>query len=113
MFRAKFLVVLGASWAAAVPAPTPIPQPTRYVAAIPPTAEPTGHVQVERRDLGDKIGSFVESIAGDVASGVSSFVQSGILDFPSGFPTGTAVQSSLGISDGDLDAEPTQVLNLP
>lgn len=113
MVGAKILVVLGASWVAAVPAPAPIPQPTRYAAAVPPAAEPTGQVEIVQRDLGDIVGSFVESLAGGVASRASSFVASGILDFPSGFPTGSAVQSSLGISDGDLDAQPTQVLNVP
>ncbi|KAI9158594.1 actin patch protein 1 [Paramyrothecium foliicola] len=109
----KVLMVLGAAVVNAAPAPAPIPQPTAYAAAAAPVSQPTAAPEIVERDLLDDVGSFVESLAGGVASEVSSFVNSGILDFPSGFPAGTAVQSSLGISDGDLDAQPTQVLNLP
>ena len=101
----------------AAPAPEPIPQPTAGQGAINvglrapgPTPAP---VRPHERGLGDDIKSYVGSLYSNVESDVASFVDSGLLDFPTGFPTGTAVQKSLGVSDSDLDAQPTQVLNLP
>ncbi|KAM4059164.1 hypothetical protein HRG_007970 [Hirsutella rhossiliensis] len=44
---------------------------------------------------------------------MSSFLDSGILNFPTGFPVGSDVEKSAGVSKTDLDARPTQVLNLP
>jgi hypothetical protein len=98
-----------------------LPEPTSTIAinddcanafrACEPTQAP--EEDLRRRGLGDDIGSYVDSLISAAESGVSSFVGSGILDFPSGFPTGSAVESSLGISSTDLDPEPTQVLNLP
>jgi hypothetical protein len=52
-------------------------------------------------DLGSKVSSYINSIESDVDN------------FLVGLPTGTAVLSSLGISDDDLAATPTQVLNIP
>ena len=55
------------------------------------------------------LGSYLSSVVGTyppyIASGVPNFFQN--------FPTGSDVQSSLGISDSDLAATPTQVLNIP
>lgn len=74
--------------------------------------EPTAAPDLIKRDILDDVDTYVDGLISDVASGISSLVNSGVLDFH-GFPTGTAVEESLGISDGDLDAEPTQVLNIP
>lgn len=96
----------------AIPAPAPVAEPTvpgLLVVRIPePTAAP---VLIERNVL-DDVETYVDGIISDVASKVSSLVDSDILDFH-GLPTGTAVEKTLGISDGDLDAKPTQVLNIP
>ena len=99
----------------AAPAPAPAEPTVFHGAAIAPVAEPTAAPDLElvRRGLGSDISSYVDSVASKVGSGLSSFVNTGILDFPDGFPTGTAVESSLGISSSDLQATPTQVLNLP
>ncbi|OLN92277.1 Phosphatidate phosphatase APP1-like protein 1 [Colletotrichum chlorophyti] len=64
-------------------------------------------------DLTDDIGNYVHSVLGGLGSDVASYVASGVPNFFQGFPTGTQVLSSLGINDGDLAAQPTQVLNLP
>lgn len=64
-------------------------------------------------DLTDDIGSYVHSVLGGLGSDISSFVASGVPNFFQDFPTGTQVLSTLGINDGDLAAQPTQVLNLP
>jgi hypothetical protein len=42
-----------------------------------------------------------------------SYIASGVPNFFQDFPTGTAVQSSLGIADNELAATPTPVLNIP
>lgn len=113
MLRKAVLIGL-APLALAVPAPAPAAEPTAFNAILAARApEPTAMPAVARRDLLDDAGSFIDSLGDDVASGFSSFVQSGILDFPDGFPTGSAVESSLGISSTDVDAKPTQVLNVP
>lgn len=66
--------------------------------------------QLERRvDLTSYLGSVFSSLGSDV----SSFVASGVPQFFNDLPTGTAVQSSLGISSSDLAASPTQALNVP
>jgi len=70
---------------------------------------PTAAMALGRRGLGDDI----KSLAGNAEGKLSAFVESGILNFENGFPVGTAVEKSLGISSNDLAAEPTQVLNLP
>jgi hypothetical protein len=100
--------------ALAAPAPAPAAEPTAFhEAAIVPVSEPTPAPELVRRGLGDDIASYIDSLASDVGSGVSSFVNSGILDFPTGFPTGSAVEKSLSISSSDLEALPTQVMNIP
>lgn len=97
----------------ALPGPTPVTVSGDTYTSILPASEPTAVREDLRRDLGGDIESYVGGLISEVASGVSSFVGSGILDFPTGFPTGSAVESSLGISGADLEAQPTQVLNLP
>jgi phosphatidate phosphatase APP1 len=44
---------------------------------------------------------------------VPSYVASGIAPFFQGYPTGTQVQSSLSLKNSDVEALPTQVLNIP
>lgn len=68
--------------------------------------------KVQGRDIVSDIGglgSYLSSVVGTYPS----YIASGVPNFFQGFPTGTAVQSSLGLSDGDLAATPTQVLNIP
>jgi hypothetical protein len=68
--------------------------------------------RVQERDIIDSItglGSYLTSVLGTYPS----YIASGVPNFFQDFPTGTAVESSLGISDGDLAATPTQVLNIP
>jgi hypothetical protein len=99
----------------ALPAPTPAPAPVAIAhPMVTPRASLTDRTptRVQERDiidsitgLGDYIGSLVGSFPSYVASGVPQFFQD--------LPTGTAVQSSLSLSDNDLDALPTQVLNIP
>lgn len=57
--------------------------------------------------------SFVGSVLSGLGSDVSSFVASGVPQYFQNLPVGDDVQKELGLSDKDLDALPTQVLNLP
>ncbi|KAH8677595.1 hypothetical protein BX600DRAFT_506622 [Xylariales sp. PMI_506] len=95
----------------AVPAPEPQPHPMITPA---PVLRRNVDVPVAGRDFDP--GSYIDSVISDIGSGVSdisSYIASGIPQFFQDLPTGTAVESSLGISDSDLAATPTQVLNIP
>ncbi|TKA44241.1 hypothetical protein B0A49_13042, partial [Cryomyces minteri] len=59
------------------------------------------------------LGSDVNSILGSLGSDIPSYVASGVPNFFQGFPTGPAVQSSLGLDKSQVAALPTQVLNIP
>jgi hypothetical protein len=107
-----FLALLPAV-ALAAPAPAPVavavPHPM-----ITPRASLTDRTpsRVQERNIISSIeglGSYLTSILGTYPA----YIASGIPNFFQDFPTGTAVQSSLGISSSDLVATPTQVLNLP
>lgn len=102
-----FLSYVGAS---PTPIPGPIPTPPTTVHAAPP-AQPT--VFSTRRNILRDLDGDINSILNGLGSDIPSYVASGVPNFFQDFPTGTAVQSSLGLSDGDLAALPTQVLNLP
>lgn len=80
--------------AALITAPPAYPPPTRTV---------------NRRDLLSDAASFANS----VLDGAPSYITDGVANFFQGFPTGDAVLSSAGVSRTDLDALPTQALNIP
>ncbi|KAM3549211.1 hypothetical protein MY1884_008841 [Beauveria asiatica] len=112
------LAAVGTSRAA--PAPTPAATPSRLVspghdaaAAAAPEPTPVPTLQPQARGLGDDLSTYVKSLGSEIDSKIPSFVDSGLLNFPHSLPTGTAVESSLGITAGALDAQPTRVLNLP
>lgn len=67
---------------------------------------------VEERNIISSIeglGSYLTSVLGTYPS----YIASGVPNFFQDFPTGSAVESSLGIGSSDLAASPTQVLNIP
>lgn len=76
---------------------------------ITPAPDPNNRVVERNLDPG----SYINSIIDGFGSGVSSYIASGVPQFFQDFPSGEAVESSLGISDSDLAATPTQVLNVP
>ncbi|ROV89091.1 hypothetical protein VMCG_09871 [Cytospora schulzeri] len=92
------------SLAAAVPA-----QP---MITPPPTLDRRALERLQQRGL-DDVGSYLGSVFDSLGTDVSSFVASGVPQFFNDLPTGTAVESSLGISSTDLDASPTLALNVP
>lgn len=98
--------------ALAVPHPMITPPPTLSDRSPPTRVRP----YAQRRDVVDDIKSEAENIGNYVGSLVGSFpsyISDGVPNFFQDFPTGSQVQKSLGISDDDLDAAPTQVLNIP
>jgi hypothetical protein len=77
-----------------------------------PSVVDLASTKVQGRDIVsdlDGLGSYLSGVIGTFPS----YIASGVPNFFQGFPTGTAVQSSLGISDSDLAATPTQALNIP
>lgn len=112
--------------AAAVPAPAPaatgepaaLPRQRPIDAADPlitpsPALNEATRTYLERRDLLDDIKSGVNSALSALGSDIPSYVTDGVANFFQNFPSGSAVQSSLGLNDSQLAALPTQVLNIP
>jgi hypothetical protein len=97
-------------FALAVPAPSPVAVPAPHPMI---TARASlGDRNIQHRDVFSSI-KGAESYLTSVIGAFPSYVASGVPNFFQGFPTGSAVESSLGISDSDLAATPTQVLNIP
>lgn len=63
--------------------------------------------------LASQAGNYAESVLSDLGSGIPSYVTDGILPGAVNLPTGSQVMSSAGVSSSDLEAIPTQVLNIP
>lgn len=112
----------------AVAVTAPAPAPVQIAVAPHPMITPKASLRDRRpsriqRDIISDAASVVDDATSDIAglgtylSGVigsfPSYIASGVPNFFQDFPTGTAVQSSLGINDDDLKATPTQVLNIP
>jgi hypothetical protein len=105
VFYACLLVALAPSSNGAYVPPHPMITP-------PPSLVQRVPSRVQGRDIVSDIegaGSYLSSLVGTFPS----YIASGVPNFFQDFPTGTAVESSLGISDSDLAATPTQVLNIP
>ena len=116
-----FLLIASLHTAAAFPA-----EPTEVVVIdelplITPTPTPTlaiyGSYQPERRgiidDLTSEAASYVGSIFSEFGSAIPKYVSNGLLAGLQDLPTGSQVASSVGARSTDLDAIPTQVLNIP
>jgi hypothetical protein len=54
-----------------------------------------------------------KNFANSVLDGAPSYVADGVANFFQGLPTGDAVLKAAGVNSGDLDAQPTQALNIP
>lgn len=98
--------------AGALTSPTYTPSHAE-VALVTPAPVAGEHV-LHRKNVISDISSGLSSLG----SAAQSYIQSAESALSSGFfgtplPTGSQVLSSLGISDGDLDAIPTSVLNIP
>ncbi|KAK5061114.1 hypothetical protein LTR84_007656 [Exophiala bonariae] len=74
------------------------------------------HAGAKRGIVGDitsKLDSYVNSVFSELGSAIPSYVTEGILPNEVDLPTGSQVLSSAGLSSSDMDAVPTQVLNIP
>ncbi|TGO21075.1 hypothetical protein BPAE_0244g00060 [Botrytis paeoniae] len=103
--------------ALAFPAPHPVAQPVPHP-MITPRASLTDRTPslVEERGVISSVESSIKGLESYITSVLGtypSYIASGVPNFFQDFPTGSAVQSSLGIGDSDLAATPTQVLNIP
>lgn len=98
--------------------PTSDPPTDAVVAAQDPliTASPVQYnpsrTFKHRRDIFSSLDSDLNSIFSDLGSDIPSYVASGVPNFFQDFPTGDGVKSSLGLSDAQVSALPTQVLNI-
>lgn len=107
--------------AVAIPDPTAVPA---RVEARAPITTPAPVVFVgdhsyvlDKRNLLDDIKNGVNSIAASwgsvLGTDLPSYFTEGIPGYFQDLPTGSQVMSSLGISDDDIKASPTEVLNIP
>ncbi|KAF7294476.1 MFS domain-containing protein [Mycena kentingensis (nom. inval.)] len=99
------LLLVGVSASPLLPGPTPAPARVRA-----PDAQPTVFAP---RDISDDIDGAIHDALSFLGSDVPSYVASGVPNFFQDLPTGDAVKSKLGLSDDQVAALPTQVLNIP
>ena len=114
---ALLLVALAAPAPAPAPAPIALANPHYPLITPPPSLTDRNPSRVQQRDVLSSAKSLVSDATSDIAglgtylSSVigtyPSYIASGVPNFFQGFPTGTAVQSSLGLSDGDLERKPS------
>ena len=93
------------------PEPVVAQQPLPLITPSPSKWPPTE--TIKRRGIISDLEGDVSSVLGGLGSDIPSFVASGVPNFFQGFPSGSAVVSSLGLNDSQVSALPTQVLNIP
>ena len=103
-----FLLAALASTSLGVAVPHPMITAAPSLVELAPSKVQGRDIVSDISDIGG-LGSYLSGVVGTYPS----YIASGVPNFFQGFPTGTAVQSSLGLSDSDLAATPTQVLNIP
>jgi len=97
---------------ALLPIALAVPAPAPEVTALATLTEREPPTQVQERDiLSDITGAagYVTSVLG----GLPESVASGVPNFFQDFPVGDDVKNQLNMTDDDVDALPTQVLNIP
>lgn len=103
------LFMLQATIASPAAQPNPVLEAEAALVTAPPAYPPPPTRTVDRRNLISDAASYANSIL----DGAPSFITDGVANFFQGFPTGDAVLKSAGVSSTDLDALPTQALNIP
>lgn len=112
-------LLLPASLLAVLVHASPAPQPAAVLEARNPAITPSAVLRDATktynrpRDIISDLKGDYSDILSFLGTDVPSFVISGIPQWWENIPTGTAVQSSLSLSDSDLAAIPTQALNVP
>ena len=94
-----------------IPQPGKVGQERPLITPSPASWDPTK--TYKKRGLISDLAGDVDSILSGLGSDIPSYVASGVPNFFQNFPTGAAVQSSLGLDDSQIKALPTQVLNIP
>ena len=64
-------------------------------------------------DITSAADGAINSVLSDLGSAIPSYVQYGLLPGLEGLPTGSAAAKSAGANQSDIDAQPTQVLQIP
>jgi hypothetical protein len=125
MFDSLSLAILASLWissqavqAFAIPEPTAIPSAQANFAVPAPLITPVPRSYNRRNpniidDIKSGADNVLHSLGSVLKTDLPSYVASGIPNYFQDFPVGNDVKSKLGINDRDLDAVPTQVLNVP
>ncbi|KAI9892286.1 MAG: hypothetical protein M1814_001745 [Vezdaea aestivalis] len=98
--------------AGAAASPKPLPSRPQDNLVAEPLVTPSTSEWAPTRTRRD-LASDAKSLLGSLGSNIPSYVADGVANFFQNLPSGSAVQSSLGLDDAQLAAYPTQVLNLP
>jgi Uncharacterized conserved protein (DUF2183) len=88
--------------------PNPVLDAEAALVTAPPVYPPPTRT-IDRRNLFSDAASYANSLL----DGAPSYITDGVAGFFQGYPTGSAVLESAGVSSTDLDALPTQALNIP
>lgn len=75
--------------------------------------DPSKTYRFARRDILSDVVGDVGSVLQGLGSDIPSYVASGVPNFFQDFPIGGDAQKKANVSDDDLAAIPTQVLNIP
>ena len=100
----------------AVALPADPSAPEAALITPPPTLSHPSRTLRERgiiSDLTSEAAGVANSIVSDFGTAIPSYVQDGLLPGFVGLPTGAAAMSSAGVKSSDLNAQPTQVLQIP
>ena len=112
----EMLLLFAAVWTLVAGSPTPSPFVAPNAAElqdpiITPSPSPT-RTYHRKRNILSSVEGGINSILSQLGSDIPAFVASGVADFFQDFPSGSAVQSSLGLDSSQVAAYPTQVLNI-
>ena len=94
-----------------IPKPGQVGQERPLITPSPASWDPTK--TYKKRGVISDLAGDVDSILSGLGSDIPSYVASGVPNFFQDFPSGADVQSSLGLDDSQVQALPTQVLNIP
>ncbi|ETN46253.1 uncharacterized protein HMPREF1541_00437 [Cyphellophora europaea CBS 101466] len=118
--RRSFLLIIAAlQLTAAFPAEKTL-EPAVAIPLITPAPTPVvlgGDPHLQKRnvvdDITSKLDGYVNSVFSELGSAIPSYVSDGLFPHFQDLPTGSQVLSSANVSSSDLQASPTQVLNIP
>ena len=108
-------IVLASLVSLALAAPKPVAEqekafPANLRAPRIPTRTAREPTRVQRRQV--DVGGYLDELFSNLGD-IPRYVASGIPQFFQDLPQGDEVLEKLGLNDNDLDAKPTQVLNIP